>query len=78
MAARLTAVHRHPSLHCYKNHKCRCRECCFIGSQYMKNLRATHRRLGRKPGRELLPRKKGGNVLPPDEVTRLRRAVGLE
>lgn len=80
MAARLSAVHRHPSLHCYKNHGCRCAECKFIGSQYMRHLRATHKKLGR--GREVAQqRERRTRVTHPlgdEELMRLRRAVGLK
>lgn len=82
MAARLTAVHRHPSLHCYKNHGCRCFECRLIGSQYTRAQRAARKkRVAASDRSRTFDRRRGnraGGPLGEEELARLRRAVGLE
>lgn len=60
--------HTHPSVTCYKVHKCRCDECRELANQAARE----HRQ--RKRQREIT-----GTpfALPPDEIIRLRRLVGL-
>lgn len=70
--------HTHPSLNCYKNHKCRCVGCRTIGTRYMRELRATHRKLPRSRKTVGLRLPAGPRQLSSEELTRLRRAVGLE
>lgn len=61
--------HNHPSEHCWRVHKCRCVECCEIHEQ----------RLARRRGQSVSrPAPTWRNPLPPDELARLRRAVGLQ
>lgn len=62
--------HNHPSEHCWREHKCRCVECCAVHEERL----ALHR----KRYQRNRPAPTWRNPLPPDELARLRRAVGLQ
>lgn len=61
--------HSHPSLNCYDNHKCRCPKCRALNTQ-----RSRRQRAGIKA--RTLPHS-NGKILSEEELTRLRRMVGL-
>lgn len=83
---------RHPSLTCYKKHFCGCAVCRELNRQDGKEERDRQRRIREEQIRiaqrnreveelEAALRGEGpeptGRVLPPDELERLRRAVGI-
>jgi len=78
--------HKHPSLNCYKNHKCRCAACKAL--QAKANVDARRKRRERQAqGKHPLPPKsvnaqkaprEKGVKLSPIEVESLRRMVGYD
>lgn len=80
----LPRVHNHPSITCYKSHGCRCAQCKALNAQRARERRERHSIRARAgvTWQDVLngapdPAEHGPSVLPPDELARLRRLVGL-
>lgn len=65
--------HVHPSVNCYKNHSCRCDGCRAAWTQYQRDFRERRARATYDPDERTQKR-----ILSPDEVTRLRRLLGVK
>lgn len=64
--------HKHPSVHCYKTHRCRCPECKHLAMEWQREHRRAH---GRAKGTAAATRRKA--PLSDEEVARIRRSLGI-
>jgi hypothetical protein len=64
--------HVHPSVSCYKKHRCRCEECRAMATAAQRRQRTRARDDNWVPAARRMSR-----PLDEDEVMRLRRQVGL-
>lgn len=74
----MPAPHTHPSVHCYKHHRCRCDGCRTITMAWQREWRRRRQAVDWVSQRETKARRLARvNPLGEDELMRLRRAVGL-